>query len=190
MPEPTSEKDRELLLRAAELQRPLARAAKVARSNGTWLAIFGGLTVLFGVFGPDYVAILLGACLVAVGVRERRLGAQLGHGDSAAARRLAQNEMILLGATLVYCTLKLTLLRPNVDELQDALGNSMPDLDVEGLLDSMSSVVYGTVMIVALLYQGGMARYFLHRQPDVERFNAEVPHWARDMLTKMSGPKF
>jgi hypothetical protein len=87
---------------------------------------------------------------------------------------LARNELLLLGATLVYCTLKLTLLRPNSEELERAVAGSLPDLDVQGLLDQATTLIYTTVMGVATLYQGGMALYYLRRKPDVERFHAEL----------------
>jgi len=187
MPNPLTEQDRELLARAGELHRPLARAARVAHSNGTCLAIFGALTILVAMFGPDFPALLLGGCVLWVGIAERRAGARLRNADPAAPRLLARNELILMGAIALYGMLKLTLLRPTSESLEKLIGDSASGIDVKELLDSMTTAVYATVIIVALVYQGGMARYFSRKRPDVERFNAEVPHWARAVIEGMSG---
>jgi hypothetical protein len=184
MSNPLSAQDQELLGRAAELYRPLARAARIAHVNGSGFVIFGGLTLLVALFEPDYVAILLGACVTAVGIDERRAGDRLSAADPAAPRRLARNELLLLAAIAVYGLLKLTLLRPDGEELERTFGRALPELDVGGLVDSMTTATYATVIAVALLYQGGLARYFARKRADVDRFNAEIPEWARKVVTQ------
>jgi len=186
MSETLTEQDRTLLARAADRHRPLGRAARIALANGGGLMVFGVLTVLLGAFEPDYAAAILGGVLCCVGFAERRAAARLRRGDLDAPRVLAINELVLMGAIVIYGVLKLTLLRSNHTELTQAVANSMPELDVEGLLDSMTTTVYATVIAVTLLYQGGLARYFWRRNSDVARFNAEIPAWAREVVVRMS----
>ncbi len=182
MSDPLNDNDRELLARAAELQRPLARAAKIAHANGSGLVVFGGLTIFVALFGPDYVALLLGAAVTGVGIVERRAGARLRQADPAAPRRLAVNELCLLGAIVVYGVLKLTLLRPDGAELERAIGDSLPGMDVKGIMDSTVTAFYGLMLAIAVGYQGGLAIYFSRKKEAVARFNSEIPEWARKVL--------
>lgn len=186
MSETLTEQDRALLALAADRHRPLGRAARIAMMNGGGLAAFGVLTILLAALEPDCAAAILGGVLLYVGVAERRAATRMRHGDLDAPRRLAINELILMGAIVTYGLLKLTVLRPNSTELTQAVANAMPDFDVEGLMDSMTTTVYATVIAVALLYQGGLARYFWRRKSDVARFNSEIPAWAREVAVRMS----
>ncbi len=182
MTDPLSAQDRDLLARAAELQRPLARAAKIAHTNGSGYVVFGGLTLFVALFGPDYVALLLGVAVTGVGIVERRAGARLRDGDPAAPARLAVNELCLLGAIGVYAVLKLTLMRPDNEDIYKQVGDALPGIDVKSATESIVTAFYGLMIAIAVGYQGGLAIYFSRRKEAVARFNSEVPQWARKVL--------
>ena len=186
MSDPLSEQDKDTLAIAAELHRPLARAAKVAHGNGGWLMVFGGIGLLLGLMGPDWVSLLLGGAGVAVGFLERRGAERMRRADPEAPRLLARNELVLMGILVAYGVLLLTVLRGS-NELEQAVGGSVPGLDVKAMTDAITKAFGATVIGVPLLYQGGMARYFLRKRRDVERFLAEVPEWARDVVVQMAG---
>ena len=59
------------------------------------------------------------------------------------------------------------------------------EVDVAGLVDAIAGAVYGGVVVISLLYQGGMALYFRRRAPAMERYAREVPRWARETLAKL-----
>jgi hypothetical protein len=52
-------------------------------------------------------------------------------------------------------------------------------VDIGELTDSLNTTIYFTFLAATLLYQGGLALYFLRRKPMVERYLAEAPDWAR-----------
>ena len=56
--------------------------------------------------------------------------------------------------------------------------------DVADLIDSVTRLFYSVVMAVSILYQGGMARYFLERRNDVAIYLAS-PDWARSLAQSM-----
>jgi hypothetical protein len=174
--------DREALRRAAELHRPLSRAAAVARVNGLSLAIFGGLTLVVSVVGLDPVGLMLGAVVLWVGLAERRGAKRLLAAERRAARELARNELVLLAAIVVYGILMLTVLRPDVAEWQAALEGVLPKAEAQQLIEASVTATYGMVLVVALAYQGSLARYFWNKEPELERYLAEVPPWAREVL--------
>ncbi|MGQ0551731.1 MAG: hypothetical protein ACT4PU_00760 [Planctomycetota bacterium] len=179
-----------LLAHAAELHRPLVRAAALARSNGGSLAAFGALTLLFALLTSEFfsvgqfVGLALGTVVLVVGLRERRWGVRLLHADPLAPQALAHGELALLGALAAYALLQLTLLRPSGAELQKAVGGAAGGLDVAAMVESMTNVFYATVLAVAVLYQGGMARYYSKRSEPLERYR-ELPEWARNVVESM-----
>ncbi len=178
--------DRELLLRAAEVRRPIARAARIAAGNGLGYAIFGGISVVVAVPGLDFVGLVLGAALLGVGLFERAEAARLLRADPAAPPRLARGELVLLGTLVVYAVLGLTVLPTGIEELQRQLGNTRQlGIDVQRLEKLVRTTWYGIVLATTLLYQGGMARYFLRRRADVARYLDEVPDWARRFVESM-----
>ncbi|MHC5210361.1 MAG: hypothetical protein ACYTG2_06565 [Planctomycetota bacterium] len=178
-----SSEERELLQAAVALHAPLARAARLGAANGLGYAIFGVLTLLFSVFGLDLVGLALGAVLLTVGILERRGAASLRHADPAAPGLLARNELVLMGAIVLYATLRLTILRDDSAALEQQLGDtSALGIDVGELMESMNTMVFATVAAVALLYQGGMARYFLLRRPMLDEYVSTCPDWAREVV--------
>jgi len=187
MSDPLSDQDKDLLAFAAELHRPLARAAKVAHGNGGWLMLFGGIGILLGFMGPDWTSLLLGAAVAAVGFLERRAAERLRRADPDAPQLLARNELVLMVVLVGFGVLLLTLLRSSGEDLEKAVGGSMPGIDLKDISNAMTNAVGATTIAVALLYQGGMARYFLKKRRDVERFLAEVPEWAREVVMQMAG---
>src|SRR6185436_19641310 len=118
---PMSTEDRAWLPRAAELHRPLARTAKLGMGNGMGYAVFGGLSLVFALWGWDMIGLVLGAVLLGVGFYERAQSRRLLKADTAAPTRLARGELMLLGTLALYGVLGLTVLPAPTDLLQQQL---------------------------------------------------------------------
>jgi hypothetical protein len=175
--------EREALQTAADLHAPLARAARLGAANGLGYAVFGALTLALSLIGPDLVSLALGAVLLAVGLLERRDAARLQRADPEAPKSLARNELVLMGTIVVYALLRLTILRDDSAALEQQLGDtSSLGIDVGGLMESLNTMVFATVAAVALLYQGGMARYFLRRRALLQEYLETCPEWAREVV--------
>ncbi len=178
-----SPEEREQLQQAAELHRPLARAAALGGKNGAGLVIFGVLTLLVSAFEPDFVGLAIGAVVTTTGFVERRFAARLITADEAAPKILACNELLLLLGIVTYGVLKLTLLRESGAELARQVGDTGNlGIDIEALAESLNTAVYATVIAVALLYQGGMASYFLRRREMIAAYRERCPAWAREIV--------
>lgn len=178
-----STEEHDQLRRAAELYRPIARAASVGRKNGLSLLIFGVLSVAFSLPGFDLVGLAIGAILTTTGFVEQRTSRRLARADPSAPKILARNELVLMAGILVYCALELTVLRPSGEELAARLGDARAlGIDVEALANSLSTAIYATFMAVTLIYQGGMARYFLRRRAMIGSYWQQCPVWARRVV--------
>jgi len=179
--QPLTSEDKGALQAAAELHRPLARAAAVGRSNALGYVIFGGLTLLMGVSGPDVPGLAIGVILTGVGVGQLRAVPRLKHGDPEATRTLARNELLLMAGIIGYSVLKLTVLREVDPALKQADTGDL-GLDLGELADSLTTAVYSTFIAVTLIYQGGLSLYYKRRRPMAERYLAEAPEWAREVV--------
>ena len=175
----------EELRRAAELHRPIARAAALGRRNGMSILVFGVLSLLFSLSDFDLLGLSIGGLLIGTGFVEMRTSRLLARADPFAPRILARNELVLMAGISVYCILKLTVLKGGAEELAAQL-DGMTDLgtDVVALTESLTQLIYATFLVVTLLYQGGMARYFLRRRGMIEAFLRECPEWARQVVAE------
>ena len=187
-PDSMGSEEREQLRRAAELHRPIARAAALGRGNGLGYVIFGALSLILSVADLDLPGLAIGALLIGVGLVERRTSVRLAGADPAAPRILARNELLLMAGIVVFCALELTLLRASGEQLAARLGGA-DDLgvDLAALTESLTTLVYATFIAVTLLYQGGMARYFLRRRAMIEVYLRECPEWARRVVGEITG---
>jgi len=175
--------EHEQLRVAAELHRPLARAASLGRKHGMSLALFGALTLALSALGPDYVGLSIGAVVLATGLVEWRVAPRLVHADASAPRILARSECTLLAAIVVYCLLQLTTARSSGEELARQVGGTGDlGIDVAEMAESFTLLVYVTVMAVALAYQGGMALYYLRRRAMIATYQEQTPEWARKIV--------
>ena len=181
-----STEDRLELVETAKRLEPLKRAAKLGRANGLGYVVFGALSFLLSISSnPDWIGLMIGAVLIGAGLIESSQAAHLGQGDPMAPTRMAQAELALLGAILLGGVIKLVFSASASGELHTATGE-LPGLglDVADLIDSVTRLVYSVVMAVSILYQGGMARYFLKRRNDVAIYLAS-PDWARSLALSM-----
>ena len=178
--------DMDALQASAKLHRPLARAASLARSNALGYVVFGALSLVVSAAGADVPGLALGCVLAVVGVLQLKAAPKLRHADPSAPRTLARNELVLLASISVYCLLKLTLLRESGAELEAQIGDTSDlGFDVGDLTNSLNTAVYSTMLAISILYQGGMARYYLRRRPMVQRYLAEVPRDARALVESL-----
>jgi hypothetical protein len=129
--------------------------------------------------------LLIGPVLIGAGLVEHSQAARLVQGDPVAPTRMAQAELALLGAILLGGVIKLVFSASAAGELRTASGElSGLGFDVADLIDSVTRLVYAAVMVVSILYQGGMARYFLKRRNDVALYLSS-PDWARSLALSM-----
>lgn len=180
--------DHAVLVRAAELHRPLARAARLGRGNAMGYAVCGGLSLMFAAVSLDPIGGVLSGLVLGVGVYQRGQCRLLMQADGAAAQRLMRAELVLLAAIVVYGVLGLTMFQPVGDELKRQLrGSEGLGIDIGQLAEAISRVWYSSLILVSVLYQGGMARYYHGRRAAVVRYVEAVPQWARLVVEPMAG---
>jgi hypothetical protein len=167
---------------AHALFKPIGKAIKYAKFDGWTLAVFAILTCLCGISSP--VALVIGATMGAIAWYELRQANRLLAGDVEAPKKLALNQLALASLLIVYALTNLTR-GPDasgVAEIKRQLGG----LDTGGMLeqvetlsDLIEKLVYGVLIAIAVLVQGGTALFYLSRKKYVQRYATDVPGWAR-----------
>jgi hypothetical protein len=156
-------------------------------ANGMGYAVFGGLSLAFALLDWDMAGLLIGAVLLGIGFHERAQAKRLMQADPAAPLGLAHGELALLSAITIYGLIGLTVMPDVNGVLRSQLASVKgAGLDIQKITNSIQVFWYTTVIVIALIYQGLMARYFLSRRSDLTRYRAEVPNWAREVVESMA----
>ncbi len=153
----------------------LHRVMRTARLNGWSIAIFAGLCALVSLASGDVVGGVIGLIVAAGGVVEiRGLGKLRQHDADGGMTLLIRSQWIVLGSIWAYTLGQLAGFDP-----QTAMGQLTPDmksiLDQAGLsneelmrlLRIIFYSMYATVLLVTLIYQGGLALYYSRRRATV-----------------------
>lgn len=178
----TAEQLRELDT-ARESGRRIRRAVSAALFDAWSIGIFAALTFLLSlgsVWGMG-MGLLMGviACV------EFREAQRLRRLDASALRRLALNQLALAALLIVYAVWN--LLDPGIESaLRRALPADDPQIrslvgSIEQLVRIISTLVYGTLILVAVAVQGSMAAYYLSRSKYVREHLRRTPQWIIQM---------
>ena len=156
----------------------LLRPARIARINAWTLAIFAGLTIVWGlVFGGGLV---VGAALAAVAWNEFRGARMLRSLDPEGGRVLGWNQLILAAVIGVYCAFAGARARTAPDaslvELETLMGYS-PEL-----IAQLTGALYGAVAVLVGIVQIFLARWHFGAARRVEAFRGETPAWILELV--------
>ena len=183
---PFSESHQRALAAARDRAEPIRRASRVATFNAWTTAILAALSAPFALFGV--AGLLVFAALALVAWNEFRGRRRLLAFDPAGATILGWNQLGLLGMITLYCVWALysnlwgggsieAQLKAN-PQLGPAIGS------VQGFDDLYRSIVivlYGSVIVLSAIFQGGNALYYFSRRKYVEAYVRETPQWVVDL---------
>ena len=164
----------------------LRRVLAVSRLNGWSVALFAGVCALGALPFGDLVSFAVGALVTVGGIMEIRGNHQLRRRDPDGMRLLVRSQLFVLGVIWVYAVPR--LLSFDAAYLQDqvipglrdnlaAAGMNLDEVLQEVGLDQKQIVpmvhlafvvLYSTVMLATLIYQGGLALFYRHRTAAVE----------------------
>jgi hypothetical protein len=167
------------LATAHQRARKIRRALAVAQFDGWTVAIFAGLTLLFGIFSP--VGLLIGLAMAAVAFFEFRGAAQLRRLDLDAPKRLALNQLFFGSVLLAYAIYALWKVfythNPQLDQVTQSLRDAGVQLDLRQLERTIALLIYGALAAVAIFGQGGTALYYFTRRKHLESYLRDTPPW-------------
>ena len=183
---PLTQQHHQQLALANGRAKKIRKAARLAAFNGWVFGVFAALSVPFALFGIAGFLITVGLTVIAY--NEFRGRKRLLQFDPSAAALLGWNQVGLLTLIIAYCLWMLftglTGAGPLAAELEanpelaGALGS------VEGFDDLYKFLVvavYGTVIVLSVVFQGLNALYYFSRGKHVEAYLQQTPDWVLDV---------
>jgi hypothetical protein len=192
-PSPLDEAQLAVLGQARAARGKLRLASFIALSNVIGLATFAFLSLALGLLSSRFSPMAL--ALGGLAWNEARGRRSLLDADVKAPRRLAFNQLALLGCVLVYCVYNavvawtgpslldtMLLADPSLPGLLgDAASGAGTSLEELGRWGRMAAlVIYGAVAIGSAAVQGLTALYYASLGPAVAAL-ASLPAWAREL---------
>lgn len=161
--------------------RKIRRAVAAARFSGWTTAIFGGLTLIGGLFSVP--ALLLGLAMLACAITELRAASRLRELHPGAPARLAWNQGALCVSICAYCgwNLYAALTGPSSLATPALEGAGEIVASAEELARGISAIVYGSAIFISILVQGLTALYYASRARFVRDYVRATPAWVIDV---------
>ncbi len=183
---PLSDENRRELSDVRDRLRPIRRAAHVAVFNGWITASLALLSLPFAFF--SYAGLAMSIVMAVVAFNEFRGRNRLLEFAPSGATLLGWNQVALLTAIVIYCAWALyaNLAGPSILAtdpqtralVEESLGSVSA---IESLARQIVILVYGSVIVLTLLFQGGNALYYFSRRKHVEQLLAQTPDWVLDL---------
>jgi hypothetical protein len=152
----------------------------MARASAWSVAIFGGLSVVWGLLTGG-AGVLLGLALLTVAWNEMRGVARLRALDLEGARILGWNQFVLGGVVGVHClvTIVHSRLAPDTSMQQVVELAGLPS----DIVADLTALAYGAVIVGVALVQALLSRYHLRAKTRIAAFRRETPPWVLELLT-------
>lgn len=166
----------------APAEKTVRRLIAFSRVNGWSVVIIAALGALAALALSDWSSVGVGVLLAGAGAMEVHGNRRLQCRDESGMRWLVRSQLAVLAIILVYC-----LARLGSFDRETATGNLTPDMaavlneagisqqDILPLVQMVFYVTYGTVAIVTVVYQGGLALYYRRRRALVAEVLAAPP---------------
>jgi hypothetical protein len=148
-------------------EEQLRRVLRTAKLNGLGVAIVAGVGALGSLAFGDLLGAAVGALVTVGGAMELSGRKLLERGDADGMRRLVRSQLLVLGVIVVYAVSRFASF-----DAESAMGNLTPDMrndltqagvDLAAILPMvrlMFYALYGSLAVVTLFYQGGLALYY------------------------------
>jgi hypothetical protein len=177
--DPLSPADFEDLAQAGKRAAVLNRAIRIAHFNAWTLGILGGLSILIGIF--DLESLVMGIALVALAFNESRGQTLLQRFDLKGPRVLGWNQVGLMLLLVAYGAWKLIAFKTSANPYEKEIA-ATPELGhmlgpIVQMYGTISNWLYGSLIAIAVLYQGGNALYYFSREKHLQAYLRETPAW-------------
>jgi hypothetical protein len=177
------------LSRADDRAKLIRKAARVASFNGWTTAIIAALSAPFALFSVD--GFLVTVVLALVAWNEFRGRNLLNKFNPKAAILLGWNQLGFLAMIILYCS---WMMYTGINESDTALSEftSNPELgdllgspeQVTGLYELLVYGVYGSVIVLSVIFQGLTSLYYFTRRKHIEAYVRATPEWVRKLQAK------
>jgi hypothetical protein len=166
------------LLHAHEI---FTRVVRIARFDGMSVLIVSGAFALLAAAIGDFRGAVIGVLIAGAGAMEMHGVGLLRHGDPGGMHWLVRSQIFLLITLLGYCALRLT--HPDLESLHEGFKTAMHSpamqqawamqesmgMTEDRFLRQVYTLTYFSLAIATLIYQGGMAIFYVRRRDAVHQ---------------------
>ncbi len=148
----------------------LRRVIKIARLDGMSVIVVAGLSALLAAAMGDLVSAIVALLVTAAGCGEWHGAKLLRRSDIRGLDWLVRSQLYLLSVILSYAVTRLasydpeyvrSLVTPEMNQIFQQAGLSLDD--IMPMVRTAFYATYGTLAVVTLIYQGGLALYYRRR---------------------------
>jgi hypothetical protein len=191
---PLTEEDFLLIRQAGYRRGAVRRVAITSQVSAVSILLVAVPALVYELMSPSWVTPLV-MIVAAVGVVEYIGHRKVSAGEAKACRMLGINQLVLLGVILLYCVGKIATLDKQIasaglgSELAGLKGEPMADRwqgSIVGLAKSAGYALYGSVAVLSIAFQGGLAWYYFRRRQAVAAYNQSVPEWIQRVFREIS----
>jgi hypothetical protein len=177
---------------ANERSKKIRKAAGVAAFNGWMTGIFAVTSAPFAPFSIAGFLVTVGLGIVAYNEFQGRK--RLLRFDDSAPQLLGWNQVGFLTMIVVYCLWMmfagLTSEGPFAAEIaaNPELAQVLDSVDgLDAIYKLIVLAVYGSVIVLSVIFQGWNALYYFSRRKHVEDYVRETPAWVIDVQRATAG---
>ncbi|HAI11576.1 MAG TPA: hypothetical protein DCM28_07715 [Phycisphaerales bacterium] len=171
-------------IRDAQLRRKrINRVVGTARFNGWSEGIFASLSVIIALIDPTFISVFAAAALIIIAYTEFHGRAVVKSLDPKGMTILACNQLVFGSLIIVYAISQLILNsqgnNPHLAELASIseLGEQIAELE-----QIIVQMVYWSLIVGTILFQGGMALFFFRSKKHLKTYIQDTPQWVIDVL--------
>jgi len=168
-----------MLAEARELRRPIDRGVRVATFNAWSTAIFAVLSVPFALTSPTTLVLCMGLMFVAFNeFKGRQRFREL---DERAATFLGRNQLAFAGLLILYASWQIVTALTQPGPYADVMANQ-PEIagtlgSIEQLYKVGSLLLYGGLIVFAVIFQGGTALFYFGRKNHISTYRQRCALW-------------
>ncbi len=168
--------------------KKIRRAIGVALFNGWTTGIFAAISLLCGLF--SLTSFLIGIALAIVSYNEFAGAKMFRRFDEQATRRLGFNQLGFCGVLIIYSLWSIYCILTEPNPYAAALPANDRALATLGSIEQMyttiSLTVYGSLIFLSMIFQGGTAWYYFTRGKYIRAYVNETPPWIIDLQRSTS----
>lgn len=154
-------------------EETLFRVLRLAKFDGTSVLLLGGLFAILAASGGDARFAIVGLLAAGAGAIELHGAGLIREGEPRGLNWLVASQPFLLLVIYVYCILRYTQFEmpPIPERFQETLQTSASQLGmtVEQYFRMVNRLTAQVVAVLATIYQGWMAVYYLRRRAAILR---------------------
>lgn len=155
----------------------VARAARLGHLHGTCVLYVAGVFALLSAMTGDYLGAVVGLLVAGAGAIEHHGAALLHEAEPRGISWLVASQLFLLFAIAAYCAVQLFRFEPPVipETLRPALeiNAAQFNLTPEAFVAILYRILYWALLFGSVVYQGGLALYYLSRRHAVAQLMAD-----------------